>query len=109
MGYLYKNVCLPTLEQAQLNECQDFTNVSYVGSDIYRHTCQPSQGGYSVVTELNGTVTQTIPLSAIDYPTCDYVGGVGISYDYFLLALVLLSVIWGGKKLIQLFEFHHVD
>ena len=51
------------------------------------------------------TLSKPWPLT----PACDHVGGVSLSYDYFLAALGLLALIWGAKKLIQLFNTHHAE
>jgi len=110
MGALYQNVCYPSIEQARLSACQNFNVNTLSGENVYSAECVSSDFTESQMTickRTNGGTCTVISSPWPSTPDCLHDGGVSLSYDYFLLALPVLCVIFGGKKLIQLFDHHH--
>lgn len=109
MGFLHSNVCYSSLESARSVAAASFEARSMVGADLFTAEvvssgldpamtiCKRQNGGACVL------VDQPWPVMA----DCDYAGGVSLSYDYFLVAITLLLTVWGGKKLLQLFDTAH--
>lgn len=80
------------------------------GGNLYTAECISSSGpAMDLCKRIDGGSCATISKPWPVTPPCDYSGGVSLSYDYFLAALVLLAAIWGTKKLIQLFNTHHAE
>lgn len=112
MGALFQNVCYPTQEVARAQACSTFDAKVMATTNLYTSECTSTVftgATMNICKRTNGgactTVTQPWPTMS----ACDHSGGVSLSYDYFLAALVLLAVIWGSKKLIQLFNTHHAE
>jgi hypothetical protein len=83
-----------------------------VGADVFTLECVNADNGasgFEMCSRTNGgTCTASVQPWPV-LPSCDHSGGVSLSYDYFLVALTLLCAVWGGKKLIQLFDTNHAD
>ena len=112
MGTKFKDVCYPTQDDARQASCGSFGASVMSGSDL--HTSECSSVSYSaammdICKRTNGGVCTTIAQPWPNMPTCSHDGGVSLSYDYFLAGITLLAIVWGGKKLIQLFDNHHAE
>jgi hypothetical protein len=107
MGALFKGVCYPSQEQARAEACTQFdakvmatTNLyttectSTVFTGVTMALCKRTNGGTCAV------VNQPWPVT----PACDHDGGVSLSLDYFYAALGFIVVVWGLKRLLQLFD-----
>lgn len=112
MGALFQNVCYPSPVEARTQACALFDVKNSVGATLYSNECTSSVftgPTMSICKRTNGgactTIAQPWPLT----PACSHEGGVTLSYDYFLVVLAFLIIVWGGKKLIQLFDHHHAD
>jgi hypothetical protein len=112
MGALFSNVCYPTQAIARAQVCSKFDAKIMASTNLYTSECTSTDfttATMAICKRTNGgactTVAQPWPVMAV----CDHDGGVSLSYDYFLVALTFLCIVWGGKKLIQLFDHHHAD
>jgi hypothetical protein len=112
MGSLFQNVCYPTQAQALTSACSVAGSRNSVGADVFTSECVSSDngaGGFEMCNRVNGGTCASTAQPWPVLPSCDHDGGVSLSYDYFLVALALLCAVWGGKKLIQLFDTHHAE
>jgi hypothetical protein len=112
MGALYKNVCYPTQEVARAQACSSFDAKVMATTNLYTTECTSTTFTTTTMAlckRTNGgactTVAQPWPVT----PPCDHDGGVTLSYDYFLAVIPALAVIWGLKKLIDLFSAPHTE
>lgn len=111
MGALYKNVCYPDSVSARQAVCSDYVARSTDGA-VWSSSCTSTVFTGSTMSvellmdgALNKSFTQAWPVT----PDCDFEGGVSLAYDYFLVAITFLCIVWGGKKLLQLFDHSHAD
>jgi hypothetical protein len=111
MGALFNNVCYPSQDIARQNACSQFDLKNSVGENLYTNECSSVTFSepMSICKRTNGGACTTITQPWPAMPVCDHDGGVSLSSDYFLAALAFLCIVWGGKKLIQLFDHHHAD
>lgn len=112
MGALFQNVCYPTQAMARAQACSGFDVKVMATTNLYTSECTSTDftvANMSICKRTNGgtcvTTSQPWPVT----PTCDHDGGVTLSYDYFLASLTFLCIVWGGKKLVQLFDTHHAE
>lgn len=109
MGNLYKGVCYPELLNAKLEACSAQSLVWGVNQTFYSSQCEASQSSGNfmmIVLKKDGKTFNTLKQ---DYPTfsqCDHTGTSGLAYEWFLMAMGLLVIVWGGKQLLRLFENH---
>ena len=109
MGALFKGVCYPDPAVAKAEVC----NAQWVtwgsGDNVMTAECTSSNfdlPSMSVCRRTNGGICTT---SSTPYPAfspCDYAGSQNLAYEWFLMALGLLVVVWGGKQLMKLFDSH---
>jgi hypothetical protein len=112
MGALFQNVCYPTQEMARVSACSGSHSQSLIGTDVFTSECTSSDftgATMELCKRTNGGACVTVTSPWPSTPLCDHAGGVTLSYDYFLVALAFLCVVWGGKQLIKLFDHHHAD
>lgn len=112
MGALFNNVCYPSQDLARQTVCSNFDVKNSVSTNLYTSECTSTVfngATMSICKRTNGGACTTIAQPWPVTPVCDHDGGVGLSYDYFLASLAFLCIVWGGKKLIQLFDHHHAD
>lgn len=112
MGSKFKDVCYPSLSDARGAACSNFGGSSLVGADLFTAECVTTEytaRAMSICKRMNGGACETITQAWPNTPDCTHDGGVSLSYDYFLAGITLLAIVWGGKKLIQLFDFHHAE
>lgn len=112
MGNLVNNVCYPTIQEARKAYCSTFDLSQMEGTSFYTATCNStafSTANMNVCVRLNGggCLTRTQPYPTM--PTCDHDGGITLAYDWFIASIAFLVIVWGGKKLIQLFDTHHLE
>jgi hypothetical protein len=83
-----------------------------VGSDLYTADCSSTDFSgptMDLCKRMNGGICTTVSQPWPVTPDCSHDGGVSLSYDYFLVGLTFICIVWGGKKLIQLFDHNHAD
>jgi len=110
MGYLYRDVCYPKQADARQVACSKFDAKVMVSTNLYTAECTSTVytgANMSICKRTNGGACTTVSPPWPTMPTCAHDGGVSLSYDYFLAAITVLAAVWGGKKLIQLFDVHH--
>lgn len=107
MGALYRDTCYPTQDQARAQACATFDAKVMQSTVLYTAECTStvfSGAAMSICKRTNGgactTVNQPWPVT----PACDHDGGVTLSLDYFYAAMAFLVVVWGLKRLLQLFD-----
>lgn len=112
MGALYQNVCYPTQDQARAQACSSFDAKVMATTNLYTTECTSNVftgTTMALCKRTNGgactTVNQPWPVT----PACDHDGGVSLSYDWFLASIAFLCIVWGGKKLIDLFNTNSLD
>lgn len=112
MGAKFKDVCYPTQDDARQAACGSFTASVMATTNLYTSECTSTvynTATMAICKRTDGgactTVSQPWPVT----PACTHDGGVSLSYDYFLAGVTLLAIVWGGKKLIQLFDNHHAE
>lgn len=112
MGALYQNVCYPTQEAARAQACSTFDAKVMATTNLYTTECTSTAFTGTTMTlckRTNGGTCTNINQPWPVTPVCDHDGGVSLSYDYFLAVIPALCVIWGLKKLIELFNTPHTD
>lgn len=122
MGFLFNNVCYPDMQTANTAECSLLTKSSIDSSgQLVQLSCfnapvptfpgmlPNGNGTYYMTKYTDGIFVSQYQVPASFYPECLHDGGVTLAYDYFLAAITFLCIVWGGKKLIQLFDNHHAD
>lgn len=112
MGALYKNVCYPTQSLARQESCTQFDSKNMVGANLYTSECTSTvytTANMAICKRTNGGVCTTVAQPWPFTPSCSHDGGVSLAYDWFLASMALVAVVWGGKKLIQLFEHNTVE
>jgi hypothetical protein len=109
MGLLYKNVCYPTSDQARAASCSDITYTYASGTNVYTRECNSASTSASmtICTRKDAGICTSSTAPWPVYPTCTFDGGVNFAHDWFAVVLILLALVWGGKKTISLFEAHH--
>lgn len=112
MGALYRDTCYPTQEAARAQACATFDAKVMATTNLYTTECTSTVftgATMSLCKRTNGgactSITQPWPVT----PACDHDGGVSLSLDYFYAVLALFVVVWGLKKLLQLFDRPHVE
>lgn len=112
MGALFNNVCYDTQYQARAQACSGFDSKVMATTNLYTSECTSTTftaATMSICKRTNGgactTVAQPWPVT----PVCDYNGGVTLAYDWFLASITFLVIVWGGKKLINLFSTPTID
>lgn len=106
MGYLFKNVCYPTQDAARAQACATFDAKVMATTNLYTSECTSTAftgATMTVCKRTNGGACTNVSPPWPVTPPCDYEGGVTLAYDYFLAALGFLVVVWGSKKLMELF------
>lgn len=107
MGALYKNVCYTDLVDARVQACQSLVSSSLVGGDLHTSECATTDfdaPAMSICMRTNGGSCAMVSQPWPSTPDCAHAGGVSLAYDWFLVALPMLAVVWGGKQLIRLFD-----
>ncbi len=97
---------------ARVSACSGVQASAIVGGDLITAECTSSAFGgatMDICKRTNGGSCLSVASPWPATPDCAHDGGVTLSYDYFLAAITFLCVVWGGKKLIQLFDHHHAD
>jgi len=112
MGALFKNVCYPTQEQARQQSCSEFSAQVMATTNLYTTECTSTAftgTTMALCKRTNGgncaTVNQPWPVT----PVCDYDGGITLATDFFLAGIGLLIVVWGAKKLLQIFDHSPIE
>lgn len=109
MGLLYKNVCYPTQDLARSASCSDVAFTYSSGTNVFTRECNSAvtSASMTVCTRQNGGNCTSTSMPWPLYPVCTFDGGTTFARDWFGVALIMLAIVWGGKKTIQLFESHH--
>lgn len=112
MGALYQNVCYPSQETARVHVCSGFDLKALQGADVITTQCTSIAFdglAMDLCKRTNGgtctTLQQPWPLT----PECAHDGGVTLAYDWFVASIAFLCIVWGGKKLIDLFNTNSLD
>lgn len=107
MGALFRDTCYPTQEIARAQACAMFDAKVMASSNLYTSECTSTVftgATMAICRRTNGgnctTSNQPWPIT----PACEHDGGVSLSLDYFYAALAFLVVVWGLKRLLQLFD-----
>ena len=109
MGSLYKGVCYPDLQSAQREVCSAQSQTWGVTDTVFSATCSVEQSDENRIVVYLKKNGETYNYFKQEYPVfaeCDHTGGSGLAYEWFLVAMGLLVVVWGGKQLLRLFENH---
>lgn len=106
MGALYRNTCYATQADARAEICASFDAKVMATTNLYTSECTSTVftgATMNICKRTNGgaCTNQTQPWPVT--PTCNYEGGTTLAYDYFLGALGFLVVVWGSRKLMELF------
>ncbi len=132
MGVLHKGVCYPDTQTAKKEFCSSFYTLWGGSSSTTISTGNGNGNANNSTTVTTQTFSSlecmatnfeipTLPIcrrlnggscvaGTTTYPTftpCDHAGSQDLAYEWFLIALGLLVVVWGGKQLVRLFDFHH--
>lgn len=111
MGSLYKGICYPTLIDAKNNICSTFSGSSLtVENNVSTYSCsfEYIQNDRMIVFKyLDGIEVGYAKLDWPQVPDCDFAGTSDLAYEWFIIALSFLVVVWGGKQLLKLFDVHH--
>lgn len=108
---LYNGTCYPSPLIARSAVCSASNSFQSIGSTVYSSECVslPTDTNMTICTRVNGGAcvgrSQPWPYMA----GCTFDGGTSLATDYLALAMGFLVIIWGGKKLVDLFEISHTD
>lgn len=108
MGYLYKGVCYPDLPTAKAQQCANAGGLWGNTTSAYTAECTSvGTSSLNMCRRLNGgaCTVYTQPFEA--YQSCTFDGGATLATDWSAAALIILSVVWGIKKLNSLFSTNH--
>ena len=112
MGALFQNVCYPTQAIARAQACSNVDVKVMATTNLYTTECTSTDfttANMTLCKRTNGgtctTVAQPWPVTSV----CTHDGGVTLAYDWFLASIAFLCIVWGGKKLIQLFDHNTIE
>lgn len=112
MGFLFQNVCYPSDTLAKQAACSgaggvwgqnttvlttECTNTTFTATTMTM--CRRSNGGTCT------TFTQPYPA----FSSCTFDGGPAYAMDWLYVAMAVLVIVWGGKRLINLFDSPHAE
>lgn len=107
MGALFQNVCYPTQEMARVQACSKVDVKVMSTTNLYTTECTSATfttANMTLCKRINGgactNVSQPWPVT----PACAHDGGVTLAYDWFLASMVFFCIVYGGKRLISLFD-----
>ena len=110
MGYLFKGVCYPSLEQARGEYCsQSFPYFFTNDGGSYSLECSSGinyNDNQALLTKMNLDTGKSINYSVAwpNMPECEYTGGASIMSDYFPVFMLLFLTIFGYKQIMALFN-----
>ena len=111
MGSLFKGVCYPDFQEVKNQSCSQYSGQTIRDDGIvFSYWCAAEyveKDSMYVYKAKNGEAFEMSPYPWPVVTDCDYSGTTDLAYEWFLLAMGLLVVVWGGKLLIRLFESHH--
>ena len=112
MGYQYQNVCYPDQQTARVTACAQFDAKTIFSGDLITAECVSTDftgPDMTLCKRTNGgtcaTVSQPWPITA----TCDHDGGVSLAYDWFLASMAFFCIVYGSKRLMDLFDKPHIE
>lgn len=108
-GSLHNGVCYPTLAQAQTEFCSTWAAGFSTSTEATQLRCGATgETAFTIDHFVNGQKqAQTTQGTYPAFPPCDYSGGADFASDWAAVAFVLLVIVWAGKSLIKLFDYHH--
>jgi hypothetical protein len=112
MGALFQNVCYPDALTAKQSLCSGVYSSTLQGADIYSSECATtdfSDVAMTVCKRTNGSTCATVSQPWPTLPDCSFEGGVSLAYDWFLASITFVVIVWGGRKLIQLFDHPTIE
>ena len=111
-GYLFKGVCYPSAPDARQAACSEFPLTWASGTSVYSLACSPGidldAASMSMCRQTDGAACVTSSQAWPTFPDCNFSGTADLVTDWGFLAMSLLVVIWGGKRLAAIFNTHHV-
>ena len=111
-GYLFKGVCFPDALSARQAACSEFPLTWASDTSVYSLSCSPTidleSSSMSMCRTTDGGPCATTSQPWPTFPDCNFSGSSDLVLDWGFLAMSLLVVIWGGKRLAALFNTHHV-
>jgi hypothetical protein len=112
MGALYKNVCFPTQAIARAQACSSFDAKVMATTNLYTTECISTDFttvNMTLCKRTNGGTCATVSQPWPTLPDCSFEGGVSLAYDWFLASITFVVIVWGGRKLIQLFDHPTIE
>lgn len=111
MGFLHKGICYPTQADARVSACSDYPVTWGDGSSVHSLQCSASIDFAASTMTLTRTTDGASPVTIVQpwptQPECNFAGSTDFAADWFAVALLFLAVVWGGKKLIGIFDQPH--
>lgn len=111
MGYLHKGVCYPAQVDARVAACSDYPLTWGDAAGLHSVQCSATIDFSSTSMTLTRTTDGASPVTIVQpwptQPDCNFSGSTDLAYDWMGAALLLLAIVWGGKRLINLFDQHH--
>lgn len=112
MGALFQNVCYADQVEARKQACSTFDTKVMATTNLYTSECTSTVytgATMAICKRTNGgnctTVNQPWPVT----PACDYDGSINLAVDWFYASIAFVCIVWGGKKLVQLFDHNTVE
>lgn len=112
MGALLNNVCYPTQTDARMEHCARFDAKVMATTNLYTSECTSTVytgATMAICKRANGGACTTIAQPWPVTPACDYSGGVTLATDWFLASFAFVCIVYGGRKLVQLFDTSPID
>ena len=112
MGALYQNVCYPSEVEARKQVCASVDVKTMDTTNLYTTECTSTvytTADMSLCKRTNGgnCTTQSQPWPVT--PACAHDGGISLATDWFYASITLVCIVWGGRKLIKLFDYNTID
>lgn len=111
-GYLFKGVCYASQPDARQAACSEYPLTWASGTSVYSLSCSPGinleSTSMSMCRQADGGSCVTTSQAWPSFADCNFSASSDLVLDWGFVAMSLLVVIWGGKRLAALFNTHHV-
>ena len=107
MGALYLGVCYPTAEAAKKAICSNAGQLQLDGGDMHASGCVSTDFSlptFDVATATNGSLNAVHTFGYPDFMDCEHTFTGELILDWLAALLFLAAVLWGMRKLIELFS-----